>query len=77
MKDSYKNRYKFGSSESLEDEVEDDDENEDYDENEEVIISYACEDCDYRWEVTVDEEDIEYDNLQYCPMCGSMNTTQI
>ena len=44
----------------------------------EVVVSYACEDCDYRWEVTFeDEEDQAIDDVQYCPMCGSANTTQI
>lgn len=44
----------------------------------EVVVSYACEDCDYRWEVTFeDEEDEGIDEVQYCPMCGSANSTPI
>ncbi len=43
----------------------------------EIAISYACEDCDYRWEVYLEEEDDELDDTQYCPMCGSANTSQI
>ncbi|MCS6972448.1 MAG: hypothetical protein N2Z22_07815 [Turneriella sp.] len=43
----------------------------------EIVISYACEDCDYRWEVYLEDEDDELDDVQYCPMCGSSNTTQI
>ena len=43
----------------------------------EIAVSYACEDCDYRWEVYLEEEDDEMDDTQYCPMCGSANTSQI
>lgn len=43
----------------------------------EIAVSYACEDCDYRWEVYVEEEDDELDDTQYCPMCGTANTSQI
>lgn len=66
---------------------DDDDETDDFDEDEEdeegvggereIAISYACEDCDYRWEVYLEEEDDELDDTQYCPMCGSANTSQI
>ncbi|MBS0618040.1 MAG: hypothetical protein JSR44_07615 [Spirochaetes bacterium] len=65
---------------------DDDDENDDHksDDDEEgvggereIAVSYACEDCDYRWEVYFEEEDDELDDTQYCPMCGSANTTQI
>lgn len=43
----------------------------------EIAVSYACEDCDYRWEIYLEEEDDEMDDTQYCPMCGSANTSQI
>jgi DNA-directed RNA polymerase subunit RPC12/RpoP len=43
----------------------------------EIAVSYACEDCDYRWEVYMEEEDDGSDDTQYCPMCGSANTSQI
>lgn len=43
----------------------------------EIAVSYACEDCDYRWEVYFEEEDDDLDDTQYCPMCGSANTSQI
>ena len=57
---------------------EDEDEDELEEELDEIIVSYACEDCDYRWEVTFeDEEEEALDETQYCPMCGSANTTQI
>lgn len=66
------------------DDDDDDDEREEYEDDEEgvggereIAISYACEDCDYRWEVYLEEEDDELDDTQYCPMCGSANTSQI
>lgn len=68
-----------GSTDEFDD-VDDysDDEDEDEEFVESVILSYACEDCDYRWETTFEsEEDAEIDELQICPMCGSSNTTQI
>ncbi|MES0491151.1 MAG: hypothetical protein ABUK01_14220 [Leptospirales bacterium] len=43
---------------------------------EEVNVSFACEDCDYRWESAF-ESDEDADEVQYCPMCGTANTTQI
>lgn len=67
----------MGDDEFDEEEYEEDDfEEDEEDEEEEYYISYACEDCDYRWEVLV-EDDEEIDAVQYCPMCGSANTTQI
>lgn len=62
------------------DEIEDMDEYEDDDDKEDeeyVVLSLACEDCDYRWEVTVEDEEDQIEEIQYCPMCGSSNTTQI
>lgn len=61
-----------------------DDDDESYGEGGErkVHISYACEDCDYRWDDVlvrkkhdIDEEDMERDIV--CPMCGSINITLI
>ena len=47
------------------DEVDEDEE----EENTEIVTSYACEDCDYRWEVTFENEEEEaLDEVQYCPM---------
>jgi len=45
-----------------------------------VMASYACEECDYRWDVM--EENREYSGEDYaedtvCPMCGSTYVTQI
>ncbi len=42
--------------------------------------SYACEDCDYRWDV-MNETTNSYGELDddevVCPMCGSTHVTQI
>ncbi|MCL2156170.1 MAG: hypothetical protein FWH53_10935 [Leptospirales bacterium] len=59
---------------------EDDDLYSDSDERK-VHISYACEDCDYRWDDVIIkkrhdfDEDMERDIT--CPMCGSINITLI
>ena len=65
--------------EKEEEEKEDEDKERQDDEDdivEEVNMSFACEDCDYRWEATFESEE-EGDEIQYCPMCGTSNTTQI
>lgn len=71
----------FLASDDDEDEEEERDEFEEDEEGvggeREIAVSYACEDCDYRWEVYLEEEDDELDDTQYCPMCGSANTSQI
>ena len=38
-------------------------------------VSFVCEDCDYRWEET-SEGEAENDSI-LCPMCGSLNVTQL
>lgn len=68
-------KFRLGSTDEIEDMDEYDDDDDDDEEEEYVVLSFACEDCDYRWEVTVEDEDQE--EIQYCPMCGSSNTTQI
>jgi transcription initiation factor IIE alpha subunit len=37
--------------------------------------SFVCEDCDYRWEELTAEE-IDTGTI-VCPMCGSVNVTQL
>jgi hypothetical protein len=53
----------------------------DWDNEKKVVMSFACEDCDYRWEDTLikrkDALDVEEDYDPVCPMCGSMNISQI
>lgn len=70
-----------GSTSDDDDEFDDDeDEDEEEEEVNEIVISFACEDCDYRWEVVVEEneeEEEDYEESHYCPMCGSSNVTQI
>jgi len=65
-------------------EIDDDLDEEGWEEEKRIHISFACEDCDYRWDDTIvkkktgkleDEEEEEPDVI--CPMCGSMNITQI
>lgn len=67
--------------------IKDDDDYDDDDEVEEkhVHVSFACEDCDYRWDDVIvklksgnleDEGDEDYSDA-VCPMCGSMNVEQI
>lgn len=61
---------------------EDTDDDESWETRKKVTLSFACEECDYRWDEVIikkqgnleDEED-EFDAV--CPMCGSMNVTQI
>ncbi len=53
-----------------------DDEADDEDNFEEIHVSFACEDCDYRWEASFESEE-DADEIQICPMCGTSNTTQI
>lgn len=65
--------------ENLENEIEegflsedewDDDWDDDADDD---LVSYVCEDCDYRWDETSEEEN----ESVVCPMCGSDNVTQL
>ena len=59
-------------------EKEEKDDEEGLDKLNNVEASFACEDCDYRWDVSVSEnEDEEFEEDFYCPMCGSTSITQI
>lgn len=46
-----------------------------------IDVSFACEDCDYRWEDQIIKKKDEVDEIDFsdivCPMCGSVNITQI
>lgn len=85
--DYYEEHY---NEEELSDLDEFSDEDDDFDEEDDektekrerkVHISYACEDCDYRWDDIIVkkrddfEDDIDRDVI--CPMCGSVNITLI
>ena len=65
---------------------EDDEDEEEKPEGEEegdetrVHISFACEDCDYRWDDVIvgNKDKIEREEFDMaCPMCGSVVITQI
>ena len=66
-----------------EDEKDDDEEKELSDEDGEdtrVHLSFACDDCDYRWDDIIigNKEKIEREEFDLaCPMCGSIAITQI
>ena len=45
-----------------------------------VHLSFACDDCDYRWDdiIVGNKEKIEREEFDLaCPMCGSVAITQI
>ncbi|MCS6985558.1 MAG: hypothetical protein NZM25_10600 [Leptospiraceae bacterium] len=68
----------MGDDEFEDEEYEDEETDEEgEDEEEEYYLSFACEDCDYRWEIVFDEESEDIEEIPYCPMCGSSNVTQI
>lgn len=53
----------------------DDDISEDWSAEEDLeAVSYVCEDCDYRWEESGLDE---VEGNMVCPMCGSINVTQL
>ncbi len=64
-------------SENEDEMVEDSLDDEDWESGEEDLddTSFVCEDCDYRWEDISQEE--QESGLIVCPMCGSVNVTQL
>lgn len=79
--DYYEENYNEEELKDSDDLLDDDDDFDEEGRERKVHISYACEDCDYRWDdVLVKkrheiEEDFERDVI--CPMCGSINITLI
>jgi rubrerythrin len=78
----------YGEEEELTDEEEKEEKDEDVsseevDDVEEVKfdLSFACDDCDYRWDDVIVRRQGEFEEGEdvdvACPMCGSMNVTQI
>lgn len=70
----------FGDLLSNPEEEWDEEEHEEEDENHHVMSSYACEDCDYRWDAMENSDNYGVDEERFdivCPMCGSTNVTQI
>ncbi len=41
-----------------------------------VLLSYVCEECDYRWDAQETADEVESEEA-CCPMCGSMNVSEI
>lgn len=75
-----------GKDEYLDDADEEDEESNEEKSDEEdedearVHISFACEDCDYRWDDVIvgNKDKIEREEFDIaCPMCGSVVITQI
>jgi len=65
--------------------VKSDDDDDDGVEEKHIHVSFACEDCDYRWDDVIvkikggnleDEADDDFSGVA-CPMCGSTNVEQI
>ena len=62
-------------------EAAEDDDDEDDEGETRIGVSFACDDCDYRWDDVVirvkDDLNEDDDISATCPMCGSMNVSQI
>jgi hypothetical protein len=60
---------------------DDDDESGEEGAERKVNISYACEECDYRWDDVIikrrDDLEDDFETGTLCPMCGSVNVTLI
>ena len=68
--------------EEFEDDLIDEEESSDWESEKKIAVSFACEDCDYRWDDLIIKKDGELDEEAeeidvICPMCGSMNVTLI
>ncbi len=85
--DYYEEHYEEEELEAEDEEelIEEDDELDDEESTTEKRInrSFACEDCDYRWDDYIiktkgnlEDEDEDYSDV-VCPMCGSINVEQI
>ncbi len=79
----YEDGFYDDDEELEEDEAESshDEPDDDVEEELKVHVSFACEDCDYRWDDIIVKvkgglED-EFDHEGICPMCGSMTITLI
>ena len=75
----YEDSFYDNEEELSEDESVSDDDGAGEDGESRIPVSFACDDCDYRWDDVIvksnDEDDDDYSAT--CPMCGSMNVTQI
>ena len=86
--DYYEEHYNEEELRDSEDFIDEDDDFDDEDgerperSERKVHISYACEDCDYRWDDIIvrkrgEEVEDDLDRDIICPMCGSVNITLI
>lgn len=70
----------FDEEDLTDDEDFDDEDGEDDYDGKKLHVSYACEDCDYRWDDVVvsssDFDDVDEREV-LCPMCGSLHVEQI
>lgn len=61
--------------------IVDEEEAEEEDGETRIPVSFACDDCDYRWDDVIirakDDYSEDDDISATCPMCGSMNVSQI
>ncbi len=78
--DYYDEHYDEEELEDYENSFDEDEEDDEELAERKIHMSYACEECDYRWDDVIikrkdDIDDTELDAV--CPMCGSMNVTQI
>jgi hypothetical protein len=77
----YDNEEELGDEEEKVVEVQHDDDDAVDDSESRIAVSFACEDCDYRWDDVImkskDNLDDDDDITATCPMCGSMNVSQI
>ena len=70
----------YDNEEELKEEEADADDDGGSDEDAHISVSFACEYCDYRWDDVIvkgKEEEDDDEVSATCPMCGSMNVTQI
>ncbi len=76
--DEYYDQEELDDSDTLADDDLGDDDSEDVIK---MSVSYACDDCDYRWDDVIIKKktNLNYDDDPdiICPMCGSMNCSQI
>lgn len=79
--DYYDENYDEEELEDIDDSFDDDDDSYGEGGERKVHISYACEDCDYRWDEVIIRKrhdfDDEIEGDVICPMCGSINITLI
>jgi hypothetical protein len=88
----YEDSFYEEEEELSEDAVEDDSDDDEFADDEldpddedgkvKMDYSFVCDDCDYRWDDSILQDKNEFGETDevsgtVCPMCGSMNVTQI